>query len=52
MGSLKSRDLRGVVESKNVHYGKDGRVQCKYTLTYQKHGDGKEVVNDEGRNIF
>jgi hypothetical protein len=52
MGSLKSRELRGVVESRIVHYGKDRRVQCKYILTSQKHRDGKEVVKDEGRNIF
>jgi len=42
MGGLKSRELREVVESKNVRYGKEMRVQCKYILISQKHRDGEK----------
>jgi len=42
MGQLKSRELRGVVKSENVCYGKERRVQCKYILITQKHRDGEK----------
>jgi hypothetical protein len=50
-------ELRGVVESEMVCYGKERRVQCKYILISQKHRDGEkvdgiEVVNDDRRNVF
>jgi hypothetical protein len=41
MGRLKSRELRGVVKSRNIHYGKERRVQCKYILILQKNKDGQ-----------
>jgi hypothetical protein len=42
MERLKSRELRGVVESKNVRYSKERRVQCKYILISQKHKGGEK----------
>jgi hypothetical protein len=41
-GKIEIEGVRGVVKSRNVRYGKERRVQCKYILISQKHKDGEK----------